>query len=75
MWVDPATYLPIRTIETAPGESVASDRAIRDDFKWLPDTAANLSLLTPTGLSPPGSPRSLTPARATRLPLGRSGAG
>lgn len=54
MWVNPATYLPIRTIETAPGESVASDRAIRDDFKWLPDTAANLSLLTPAGAVPAG---------------------
>ena len=54
MWVDPATYLPIRTIETAPGESSASDRAIRDDYKWLPDTAANLSLLTPAGAVPAG---------------------
>ena len=54
MWVDPATYLPIRTIETAPGESAASDRAIRDDYKWLPDTAANLSLLTPAGAIPAG---------------------
>lgn len=27
MWGDPVTYLPIRTIETAPGESVPSDRA------------------------------------------------
>jgi hypothetical protein len=54
MWVDPATYLPIRTIETAPGESAASDRAIRDDYKWLPDTAANLSLLTPSGAVPAG---------------------
>jgi hypothetical protein len=54
MWVDPATYLPIRTIDTAPGESAASDRAIRDDYKWLPDTAANLSLLTPAGAIPAG---------------------
>jgi hypothetical protein len=54
MWVDPATYLPIRTIETAPGQSVASDQAIRDDYKWLPDTAANLSLLTPAGAIPAG---------------------
>jgi hypothetical protein len=54
MWVDPASYLPIRTIETAPGESAASDRAIRDDYKWLPDTAANLSLLTPAGAIPAG---------------------
>jgi hypothetical protein len=54
MWVDPATYLPIRTTETAPGESAASDRAIRDDYKWLPDTAANLSLLTPARAVPAG---------------------
>jgi hypothetical protein len=54
MWVDPATYLPIRTIETAPGESTTSDRAIRDDYKWLPGTAANLSLLTPAGAVPAG---------------------
>jgi hypothetical protein len=54
MWVDPATYLPIRTIETAPGESVTSDRAIQDDYKWLPDTAANLSLLTRAGAIPAG---------------------
>ena len=57
MWVDTATYLPIRTIETAPGESVASDRAIRDDYKWLPDTAANLSLLSPAGAIPAGFTR------------------
>jgi hypothetical protein len=57
MWVNPATYLPIRTIETAPGESAASDRAIRDDYKWLPDTAANLSLLTPAGAVPAGFTR------------------
>jgi hypothetical protein len=54
MWVDPATYLPIRTIETAPGQSPGSDRAIRDDYEWLPDTAANLSLLTPAGAIPAG---------------------
>ena len=52
MWVDPATYLPIRTIETAPGESVASERAIPDDYKWLPATTANLSVLTPAGAIP-----------------------
>jgi hypothetical protein len=54
MWVDPATYLPIRTIGTAPGESVASGRAIREDYKWLPDTAANMRLLTPAGAIPAG---------------------
>jgi hypothetical protein len=48
---DPAAF---ETIETAPGESATSDRAIRDDYKWLPDTAANLSLLTPAGAVPAG---------------------
>jgi len=28
--------------------------AIRDDYKWLPATAANLSLLTPAGAIPAG---------------------
>jgi hypothetical protein len=54
MWVNPATYLPIRTIDTAPGKSVTSSRAIRDDYQWLPDTAANLRLLTVAGAIPAG---------------------
>jgi hypothetical protein len=54
MWVNPATYLPIRTIATAPGESVTSDRAIQDDYQWLPGTAANLRVLTPAGAIPAG---------------------
>ena len=54
MWVNSATYLPIRMIETAPGETVTSDRAIRDDYEWLPDTLANLSLLTPARAIPAG---------------------
>ena len=49
----PSPICLFRTIETAPSESAASDRAIRDDFKWLPETAANLSLLTPAGAIPP----------------------
>jgi hypothetical protein len=28
--------------------------SIRDDFKWLPDTAANMRLLTPAGAIPAG---------------------
>ena len=54
MWVNPATYLPIRTIDTAAGESVTSSHAIRDDYQWLPDTAVNMRLLTPTGAIPAG---------------------
>jgi hypothetical protein len=54
MWVSPTTYLPIRTISTAPGQSVTSSRAIRDDYKWLPDTPANMRLLTPAGAIPAG---------------------
>jgi hypothetical protein len=54
MWVNPATYLPIRTIETAPGESVTSNGAIREDYKWLPGTSAAMRLLTPAGAIPAG---------------------
>jgi hypothetical protein len=50
----PGTYLPIREIGTAPGMSQTSDQAIRDDYRWLPDTQANLSLLTPAGAIPAG---------------------
>jgi hypothetical protein len=54
LWVNPDTYLPIREIDTAPGVSQTSDQAIRDDYRWLPDTQANLSLLTPAGAIPAG---------------------
>jgi hypothetical protein len=54
MWVDPQTYLPIRTIGTSPGESPDSPRAIRDDYQWLPATAANERQLTPAEAIPAG---------------------
>lgn len=54
MWVSPVTYLPIRTIATAPGVSQASDQAIRDDYTWLPDTPANLRLVTAADAIPAG---------------------
>jgi len=54
LWVDPDSYLPIREIDTAPGVSPTSDQAIRDDYRWLPSTKANLRLLTPAGAIPPG---------------------
>jgi hypothetical protein len=54
LWVNPDTYLPIREIDTAPGVSQTSDQAIRDDYRWLPDTQANLRLLTPAGAIPAG---------------------
>jgi hypothetical protein len=54
LWVDPDSYLPIREIDTAPGVSPASDQAIRDDYRWLPATQANLRLLTPAEAIPPG---------------------
>jgi hypothetical protein len=57
MWVNPATYLPIRTIDTAPGDSVTSSHAIRDDYQWLPDTAVNMRLLTAAGAIPAGFTR------------------
>jgi hypothetical protein len=44
IWVDPATYLPVRLITqwTRPVVSVP----MRLDFRWLPPTSANLALLT-----------------------------
>jgi hypothetical protein len=57
MWVAPASYLPIRTIETAPGESPRSSHAIRDDYRWLPATPAQLRLLAPAGAIPAGFTR------------------
>jgi hypothetical protein len=57
MWVNPATYLPIRTIGTAAGVSPSSDQAIRDDYQWLPGTPANLHLLTPAAAIPAGFTR------------------
>jgi hypothetical protein len=54
LWVNPGTYLPIREIGTAPGMSQTSDQAIRDDYRWLPSTPANLRLLTPAGAIPAG---------------------
>ena len=70
----PATYLPIRTIETAPGESAASDQAIRDDYRWLPDTAADLSLLTPAGAVPAGFTQVPDAGAATRVLAGKASA-
>jgi len=57
LWVDPDSYLPIREIDTAPGVSPASDQAIRDDYRWLPGTPANLRLLTPAEAIPAGFTR------------------
>lgn len=54
MWVSPSTYLPIRTIGTAPGMSPDSPGAIRDDYRWLPATPANLRLLTAGAAIPAG---------------------
>jgi len=57
LWVDPDSYLPIREIGTAPGVSPTSDQAIRDDYRWLPATPANLRLLTPAEAIPAGFTR------------------
>lgn len=54
MWVDPATYLPIREISAPPGVPLTSSQAIRDDYRWLPDTPANLRLVTAAAAIPPG---------------------
>jgi hypothetical protein len=57
LWVNRATYLPIRTIGTAPGGSPASDQAIRDDYRWLPATPASLRLVSATPAIPAGFTR------------------
>jgi hypothetical protein len=54
LWVSPATYLPIREIDTAAGVPLTSDKAIRDDYRWLPATAANLRLITAAAAIPAG---------------------
>jgi hypothetical protein len=53
-WVSPASYLPIREIDTAPGQSPASPQSIREDYTWLPGTKANLRLLTAATAIPAG---------------------
>lgn len=57
LWVSPATYLPVREIDTARGVAQTSPRAIRDDYRWLPATPANLRLLTQAAAIPPGFTR------------------
>jgi len=54
LWVSPTTYLPIREIDTAPGVPLTSDKAIQDDYRWLPATAANLRLITAAAAIPAG---------------------
>lgn len=41
VWVDPASYLPVRWAESQGTVSVFDD-----DFRWLPPTSANLAQLT-----------------------------
>jgi hypothetical protein len=53
-WINPASYLPIREIDTAPGQSPASPHSIREDYTWLRGTAANLRLLTAVAAIPAG---------------------
>jgi hypothetical protein len=54
LWVSPASYLPIREIDTAHGVPLTSDKAIRYDYRWLPATAANLRLITKAAAIPAG---------------------
>ena len=54
LWVSPATYLPIREVNTARGVPQTSPRAIRDDYRWLPATPASLHLLTAAAAIPSG---------------------
>jgi hypothetical protein len=54
LWVSPATYLPVREIDTARGVAQTSPKAIRDDYRWLPATPASLRLLTTGSAIPSG---------------------
>ena len=54
LWVSPTTYLPVREIDTAAGVPLTSDKAIRDDYRWFPATAANLRLITAAAAIPAG---------------------
>jgi DNA-directed RNA polymerase specialized sigma24 family protein len=49
-----AAALPIRTVSTPAGDPASSPQAIRDDYTWLPDTAANRSQLTRAVAIPAG---------------------
>ncbi len=72
IWVDPTTYLPIREIDTAPCVSPTSDQAVRNDYEWLPATAANLQLLTASTAIPAGfTPKTVTPSTADDIPSGQ----
>jgi hypothetical protein len=54
LWVSPTTYLPVREIDTAAGVPLTSDKAIRNDYRWFPATAANLRLITAAAAIPAG---------------------
>jgi len=54
IWVSPDTYLPIRTVSTPPGVPASSPQAIRDDYTWLPSTAASRRQLTRAAAIPAG---------------------
>jgi hypothetical protein len=53
-WVDASTYLPVRELDTAPGQSSTGDQAIQTYDQWLPASAANLHLITAAAAIPPG---------------------
>jgi hypothetical protein len=53
-WVSTRSYLPLRQVAVAAGQRFTSPSTIRDDYKWLPATPANLRLLTAAGAIPPG---------------------
>ncbi len=54
IWVDPASYLPVQVIGTAPGVGAHSRQADRTEFGWLPPTPGNLALVTAAATVPAG---------------------
>jgi hypothetical protein len=54
LWVSPTTDLPVREIDTTPGQPLTSSTAIRNDYRWLPATTANLYLISAAAAIPAG---------------------
>jgi hypothetical protein len=60
LWIDPATYLPVRETEL-PGRSAHGQQPVQTDFRWFPVTAASLAHLK---VSVPASFRQVQPPPA-----------
>jgi hypothetical protein len=69
LWVDAETFRPIREIGAAPGVDANGPQVIRNEFRWLPATAANLALIDPEEAVPTGF-QEVSPATEEGLEAG-----